>query len=138
MSSSRVRFKRALASLNAEAVEADELVRQLRSEDIEAVLDVRPAPATTKLKELCEAAEMYYAHRPTLTDAASRGEKHGQPDREVAWATGIALRHYACVLTTGKANESAVAAAMARVGGIRHVDFDDSPTAAAAFARTVT
>lgn len=138
MSSSRVRFKRALASLNAENLEARDLVRQLRSEDVEAVLDVRDAPDASKLQELCEAAEMYYTHRPSLTEAAARGQEHGQPDREVAWATGIALRHYACVLTSGSANEGAIAEAIAQVGGIRHVDFDDHPTAPAAFARTVT
>lgn len=138
MSSSRVRFKRALASLNADRLDSEQLVRHLRNEDVEAVLDVRSAPVAAKLKALCEAAEMHYTHRPTLAEAATRKEEYGQPDREVAWATGIALRHYVCVLTSGKPGEAAVAEVMARVGGIHHLDFDDSPTPPAALARTVT
>lgn len=138
MSSSRVRFKRSVASLNAGAHGATELVRQLRSEDIEAVLDLRPEADTAKLKELCENAEMYYTHAPALTAAAQRGDREGQPDRELAWAAGIALRHYACLLTNGCAKEGSVAPEVARIAGIRHIDFDESPTPALAFARVVT
>lgn len=128
MSSSRIRFNRAVFAIAASSV-AEQLLKQLSAEDIEAVVDVRQANGEPldRLAAACEDVEMYYVHRPDLVAAAGRGERHGQPDAHIAWAASIALRHRTCVLTDGGASAMAVAEAVARVGGMRLVDLNTSP-----------
>ena len=120
-SSTRRRYHRSLYTV-ANARTPQDLVALLIEEDIELLIDARPAaPDDGRLRSLCADANTYYAVRPQLARLAEH--RNAEPDEHHAWAAAMAMRHRTCVL----ADAAGVAEETAALVGLRLVDLDRSP-----------
>lgn len=121
MSSSRRRYNRSMFAV-ASGRTAQDLVALLAGEDIELLIDARPAAADRdRLGSLCAEAHTYFSVRPELVGLAE--QPHAEPDEQHAWAARMAMRHRTCVLT----DAAGVAEAIADLVGLRVIDLDRSP-----------
>lgn len=119
--STATRLNRTLFTAPLRTPDAEELVAQLLGEDIELVLDARPAPDAA-LAAACAAHATHYVHQPALA-------RHAAPDEARAAATAaapLALRHHTCVLAE-EIERTRVAETIAGVVGMRVLDLAASP-----------
>lgn len=122
MSTSK-RFNRTLFTAPVRAAGPEQLVEQALEEDIELILDARPAPDNA-LAAACAAHATYYVHRPGLVLADGPDDPAARALR--AEAARLALRHRTCVLAD-EPDRARVAQAVAGVVGMRVLDVAASP-----------
>lgn len=118
--STSAHFNRTLFTAPVRAAQAEEIVAQLLEEDIELILDARPA-LDEAFAAVCAAHATHYVHQPALARIG-----HAEASAAAAEAATLALRHHACLLAD-EPERAQVANAVAAVVGMRVLDIAASP-----------